>query len=96
MGKWDRFRDQLLGGEADHNIGFTRLISYLKRLGMDERVEGDHHIFTHLQMVEIINLQPGKSGKAKPYQVRQVRSVIEGYGLGEGVDVPHDGDEEER
>jgi hypothetical protein len=25
---------------------------------------------------EIINLQPGHDGKAKPYQVRQVRAVI--------------------
>jgi hypothetical protein len=40
----------------------------------------DHHIFTREGVVEILNLQP-KSGKAKPYQVKQVRNVIVDYGL---------------
>jgi len=31
---------------------------------------------------EIINLQPNK-GKAKPYQVRQVRTLIRRYKLGD-------------
>jgi len=45
------------------------------------RVRGDHHIFAKENVEEILNLQP-KGGKAKPYQVKQVRSVILKYKLG--------------
>jgi hypothetical protein len=44
------------------------------------RVRGDHHIFTRENVEEIINLQPVGS-KAKRYQVRQVREIIQTYGL---------------
>jgi hypothetical protein len=30
---------------------------------------------------EIIDLQPLKDGKAKPYQVKQVRDIVRRYGL---------------
>jgi len=50
----------------------------LKRLGFDERIKGDHHIFTKDGVEEILNLQP-KDGKGKPYQVKQVRDVILKY-----------------
>jgi hypothetical protein len=50
----------------------------LKRLGFNERIKGDHHIFTKDNVEEILNLQP-KNGKGKPYQVKQVRDVILKY-----------------
>ena len=40
-----------------------------------------HHIFTNDGVEEILSLQP-KSAKAKPYQVKQVRTVILKYRLG--------------
>lgn len=43
---------------------------------------GDHHIFTRDDVAEILNLQP-RDAMAKPYQVRQVRSVIVHYKLGD-------------
>ena len=52
-----------------------------RHLGFDERVRGDHHIFSRKGVEEILNLQP-KRAKAKPYQVEQVRNVILNYGLG--------------
>ena len=51
------------------------------RLGFGERVRGSHHIFWKEGVEEILNLQP-KGGKAKPYQVKQVRHVILKYKLG--------------
>lgn len=57
------------------------LYALLKYPGFDYRVKGDHHIFCKMGVDEIINLQP-KNGKAQPYQVKQVRSVILKYGLG--------------
>ena len=50
----------------------------LLRLGFDERVRGDHHIFSKENVEEILNLQP-IGAKAKPYQVKQVRNVILKY-----------------
>jgi len=38
-----------------------------------------YHIFTKENVVEIINLQPLKDGKAKPYQVKQVRNLFLKY-----------------
>jgi len=52
----------------------------LRSLGFAERVKGDHHICTMDGVAEILNLQP-KGGKAKPYQVKQVRELILKYGL---------------
>ena len=52
-----------------------KVIKVLKKLGFEERIRGDHHIYAMSQAEEILNLQP-RSGKAKPYQVKQVRDVI--------------------
>ena len=52
---------------------------YLKDFGFFERIKGDHHIFYKEGIEEIINLQPLKDGKAKAYQVKQVRVIILKY-----------------
>ena len=85
MGKYDKLRQKLLSGAADADIGFLELCQLLKRLGFDERIRGDHHIFTKRGVAEIINLQP-KRNKAKAYQVKQVRDLLLKYRLG-GHDV---------
>jgi len=54
-------------------------------LGFDSRIRGSHHIFSKEGVEEILNLQP-KRGKAKPYQVKQVREVILKYQLGDKDD----------
>ena len=53
---------------------------YWAALGFAGRVRGDHHIFSKSGVSEILNLQPHGS-LAKPYQVKQVRSVIIRYKL---------------
>jgi hypothetical protein len=50
------------------------------RLGFEEHTRGSHHIFSKLSLDELINLQED-GGKAKAYQVRQVRSLIAKYEL---------------
>jgi hypothetical protein len=72
--------DKVLRGNADANIHFGDLCTLLQHLGFVERIRGDHHIFTREGVVEILNLQP-RGGKAKAYQVKQVRGVITAYGL---------------
>jgi predicted RNA binding protein YcfA (HicA-like mRNA interferase family) len=53
----------------------------LNDLGFSERIKGDHHIFYKDGIEEIINLQPLRDGKAKAYQVKQVRRIILKYKL---------------
>jgi hypothetical protein len=82
MGKFDKLRQKILSGSSDANIGFSDLCQLLIRLGFEERIRGDHHIFTKNGVEEIINIQP-IGAKAKSYQVRQVRNLIVKYRLGE-------------
>lgn len=74
---------RILSGTADRNIRFTELCSLLRRLEFQERIRGDHHIFTRDDVEEILKLQPRNDGQAKPYQVRQVRDVVARYKLAE-------------
>ncbi len=87
MSKITKTLDRVLRGTADANIGFHDLCNLLKHLGFAERIRGSHHIFTRDGVVEILNLQP-KGGKAKPYQVRQVRNVIVANGLAQEPEPP--------
>ena len=73
--------EDVLRGTSDANIQFAGLCQLLSSLGFRERIRGDHHIFVKGGVEEILNLQP-KGGKAKPYQVKQVRKVIQRYKLG--------------
>jgi hypothetical protein len=69
------------GPTSDANISFDELRRLLRRLGFEERIRGSHHIFRKLGIEEKLNLQRD-DGKAKVYQVRQVRAVILKYRLG--------------
>jgi predicted RNA binding protein YcfA (HicA-like mRNA interferase family) len=64
------------------NINFRDLETLLVRLGFRlVRVSGSHHIYVHQRATRPLNLQPmGK--EAKPYQVRQLRAIIEEFQLG--------------
>ncbi len=82
MGKYEKFRQKLLDGESDNSIDFATLCQFLQRLGFNERINGGHHIFYKDGVAEILNLQ-SKQGKAKAYQVKQVRTAILKYKLKE-------------
>jgi predicted RNA binding protein YcfA (HicA-like mRNA interferase family) len=77
----DKLLAKILSGASDTNISFEQLCQLLIRLGFDERISGSHHIFTKEGVEEILNLQP-KQGKAKAYQVKQVREMLLKYQLG--------------
>ena len=86
MSERDTLLLRVLRGTSDANIPFDGLCQLLRRLGFAERIRGSHHIFTKEGIEEILNLQP-KGRQAKPYQVKQVRSVILKYRLGGASDV---------
>ena len=71
---------QVLRGTSDANIRFHDLRKLLEGLGFTERIKGSHHIFVQAGIADIVNLQPDGS-KAKPYQVKQVRKLINEYRL---------------
>jgi hypothetical protein len=82
MSKHQKTKERILSGTANANVHFDDLCGLLTHLGFDLRVSASsHHIFTRKGVPDIINLQPGRDGKAKPYQVRQVMGLIKIYNL---------------
>jgi virulence-associated protein VapD len=80
VGKVEKTVNRIVQGNSDANLRFKDVCSVLEHFGFSKRVRGDHHIFTHERVTEILNLQP-RNGKAKPYQVKQVRNVLIEYGF---------------
>ena len=74
--------ERVLRGASDASVAFSDLTGLLRALGFDERIRGDHFIYSRADVAEIINIQPVGS-KSKPYQVKQVRSIILAYKLGD-------------
>jgi hypothetical protein len=72
--------ETLLRGTSDANIAFDDLCRLLRQLGFTERIRGSHHLFRKEGVLDKVNLQRD-DGKAKPYQVRQVRAIILKYRL---------------
>ena len=80
MGKLEKILAQILRGRSDQNIAFDDLIFLLESLGFEKRIKGSHHVFSKDGVVEIINIQ-ATSGKAKPYQIKQIRAIVVKYKL---------------
>lgn len=83
MGRNEKVLKAVLSGSSDANIRFEDLKNLLLSFGFSERIKSSHHIFYREDIQEIINIQ-AKAGKAKPYQVKQVRSLINKYNLSIG------------
>lgn len=66
------------------NLRFEGASALARAFGFQlSRVRGSHHIFAHPNVRELVNLQEVK-GKAKPYQVKQLLALVEGYNLSLG------------
>lgn len=80
--------ERIMGGRSDGNIPFDALRNLLKSLGFEERQRrrgSSHYVYAKEGIPEFIDIQAEK-GKAKIYQVRQIRNLIEKYGLAEKGD----------
>ena len=73
--------EKILSGLNDKNIKFNDLKKLILDLGFSERIKASHHIYFKTGIIEIINLQSLKDGKAKAYQIKQVRNIILKYEL---------------
>jgi hypothetical protein len=77
MSKKEKLILKLLIGKSDANFDLDELIQILIRLDFKERNSGSSHRIFYRDGIEgIINLQKTKDGKAKPYQVKQVREFL--------------------
>lgn len=65
------------------DVRFDDLVKLLESVGfVRDRQGGSHLIYGHSNpRIPIVNVQEGKAGKAKPYQVAQVLALIEQYKL---------------
>ncbi|MBV8754350.1 MAG: type II toxin-antitoxin system HicA family toxin [Hyphomicrobiales bacterium] len=79
MAKIDRLLAQVI--EARRVIKFRELERLLRALGFRlARTSGSHRIYIHSRVPRPLSIQ-GVGNDAKPYQVRQVRDIIQEYGL---------------
>ena len=66
---------------SPRNVAFTDLRYLMEGFGFQlARVRSSHHIFSHPDVPELINIQE-VDGQAKPYQVRQFLKLVERYDL---------------
>lgn len=67
-------------GRNDSNFAFDDLCTLLAKLGYTARkTKGSHIIFQRGS--SFLNLQPAAGGKAKSYQMRQVRQELQNLNL---------------
>ena len=79
MSKAEKLTTKILSGKSDNNFAFNDLCHILERAGFQSRSgKGSHRIYYKEGVVEIVNVQP-RNGKAKPYQVKQVRELVLKY-----------------
>lgn len=78
MSQMEKLVLKLLSGSSDANFRFDELTSLLVNFGFSCRKRGSHFIFFKEGVEEIINIQ-NSNGKAKPYQVKQIRNIITKY-----------------
>jgi hypothetical protein len=72
--------NRTLRGEVA-NIDFVDLVNLVLALGFVEvGGRGSHRVFARVGVKELINLQ-AERGQAKPYQVRQIATVVRRYDL---------------
>ena len=80
MGKHDKTLSKVLSGKSDYNIGLNDLVSLLLYKGFRQRIEGSHMVFTREGIQERLNIQ-SEGGKAKGYQVKQIRKIFIKYSI---------------
>lgn len=77
--KAERILESVLAGSK--NVSFSDFVTLVEAYGFRlSRIQGSHHIFKREGVRELVNLQ-NVNGKAKPYQMRQVLSLVEKYNL---------------
>ncbi len=81
MNKAEKLKIKLLAGQGYHNFSFGDLGALLAGLGFTlDRQEGSHQVWQHPNVQKSVNVQ-SVHGKAKPYQLRQIRDLVREHKL---------------
>lgn len=76
MTKRDKLTEKILDGNSDGNITFEEITQFLLSRGYSvKRVRGSHYHFRK-EGSQPFNLQTSENGKAKRYQVKQIRDYF--------------------
>jgi hypothetical protein len=82
MTKREKLLEEVRNNPRD--VRFDDLVRLVKALGFsfDRQGGSSHAIYVHTNpAVPFLNLQEGKNGKAKPYQVEQVLALVDAHKL---------------
>jgi hypothetical protein len=75
-----RLLERILRGDVA-NVDFADAQRLVERLGFEAlRVAGSHHIYARPGIPQQLNLQD-RRGHAKPYQLRQLATLVRRYNL---------------
>lgn len=67
---------------ATKNVSFDDFCTLIDTLGFElDRTRGSHRLYLHCKIGERLNVQPLKSGDAKPYQIGQLMALVRRYHL---------------
>lgn len=79
VSKAEKLRLKIMNGA---NVRFDELCHFAESVGFSKRNQkGSHAVYAREGIPEIVNFQPLPGGKAKPYQVRQLREIVLEYNL---------------
>ncbi len=78
MSKHAKLIDKILDKNRTNNVTYDELCECVLAIGwqMKTRKGTSHVVYWHAECVDLLNLQEGSNGKAKPFQVKQVRNSI--------------------
>lgn len=77
----EKTRAALKDPAKDYGHRLADVSKFLEATGWKHRVKGSHHIFNRPGIPVLLNLQPEKDGKAKFYQIRQIRQTLGRFNL---------------
>jgi len=75
----EKTRAALLDPAKDYGHRLADVVRFLEATGWRQRIKGSHHIFNRPGVPVLLNLQSERNGKAKAYQIRQVRQTLERF-----------------
>jgi predicted RNA binding protein YcfA (HicA-like mRNA interferase family) len=76
MSRQEKLLAKFLAGKSDNNFSFSEFVTVIIHAGYrHERTTGSHAVFSH-PTFPTVNIQPRSDGKAKSYQMRQVREIL--------------------
>lgn len=82
MGSKKKLLKKIMNPDKTGNVTFEEAVKLLSHLHFQFRQTGGSHMISwHEKIPEIINIQPGPNGKANPYHLKQIRTIINQYNL---------------